>query len=244
MGQRLESYIAGPLKNYFLSQDYIYGVCERKNELSAKQSKLTSHLFLFTILLAFFDSLVGSHVAILGISLDVKPIFASIICVFSASAFVATTFIFIDCLIIDNYLATIGRSVNMYSFGLYTLPKTAINLWAEANTVKYFGLISGRGHQAAQIPLNLIMFLAILTIVLFPTLVCGEFIVRTWTNRSSNNAELILTGIAGLMILTSWLIGILFAVRFKFKPADFHEADGTPTPEFIARVEAETAAKQ
>lgn len=88
------------------------------------------------------------------------------------------------------------------------------------------------------------MFLAILTIVLFPTLVCGEFIVRTWTNKSSNNAELILTGIAGLMILTSWLIGILFAVRFKFKPADFHEADGTPTPEFIARVEAETAAKQ
>lgn len=238
-GLTLESYLSGPLRDYFLSKDYVYGLAERKNELFAKQSKAAGWMFGLTTLLAFFDSVVGTNVSVFGVSFLVKPEFASAICFLAASSFCAVVQVFIDNLIIDNYLATIGRHEKMYSFGLYILPKSAINLWAEAATPRYFGHVSGKGHKVAFFGISIVMLLVGIAIALYPTLVCGSNILQTFLKTHLSWAEFGLALISLLTLLASWFLALLSMLKFKYFDANFHEADGTPTPEFIAKVKAE-----
>jgi hypothetical protein len=238
-GATLEAYLSGPLRDYYLSREYVYGLAERKNELFAKQSKAAGWMFGLTTLLAFFDSVVGTNVSVLGVSFLVKPEFASAICFLAASSFCAVVQVFIDNLIIDNYLATIGRHVKMYSFGLYILPKSAINLWAEAATPRYFGHKSGNGHKVTFFGIFVVILLAGIAISLYPTLVCGSNILQTFQKAHLSWAEFGLAFISLLTLLASWLLALLSTLKFKYFDADFHEADSTPTPEFIAKVKAE-----
>ncbi len=238
-GVTLESYLSGPLRDYYLSREYVYGLAERKNELFAKQSKAAGWMFGLTTLLAFFDSVVGTNVSVLGVSFLVRPEFASAICFLAASSFCGVVQVFIDNLIIDNYLATIGRHVKIYSFGLYILPKSAINLWAEAATPRFFGSTSGRGHKVAFSGILVVMLIALHAIALYPTLVCGNNILQTLQKPFLSWAELGLAVISLLTLLVSWLLALLSILKFKYFEADFDEADGTPTAEFIAKVNAE-----
>lgn len=226
-----------------MSRDYIYGLAERKNEIHLKLGKAAGWMFIFTTLLAFFDSVVGMQISVLGISFLVKPIFAASLCFIAASAFLSVVFACIDAILMDNYLATIGRSVHMYSFGLYTLPKSAVNLWSEAFTPKYFGPISARGHRSAMIVVVIFYFAVLMLLALYPTVICSRTIWQIFLKSDATIAEYALAILSTLMLGITWLLSLSFCIKFTFEEANFNEADGTPTPEFVARVEAESAQK-
>jgi hypothetical protein len=241
-GKTLEAYLRGPLNGHFLSKEYIYGVAERRNELHSRLGKASAQLFVLTTALAFFDSLAGTEVSFLGFKMVIKPAMAVAICFVTSSAFMAAVLAFLDNLLIDNYLATIGRSVGMYSFGLFVLPKSSVNLWAEALTPKFFGPISAGGHKLAMGLIALFYTVLTLSLALYPTIVCGSFIWQTLLKPEKTIPEAALASLSLLIVCAAWLLGIGFSIRFKFKAADFDEADGSPTDDFSARMKSEAEA--
>lgn len=231
----LEAYIRGPLKEHFLSDDYAFGVAERRGEVHKRLSSASAKLFLLTTLLAFFDSVVGSDVSFFGMDFTIKPVFASAVCFVTASAFLATVLASLDALLIDRYLATIGYTIRLYSFGLYVLPKSAINLWAEAMVPKMFGPKSAFGHRFALATVATVQLTLMALLALYPTIVCISQISTILERPEKTIAEVALSGFSLLIISIAWLLILGFAFPFKFRAADFNEADGTPTPEFLAR---------
>lgn len=243
-GATLHAYLNGSLRDYFLSRDYVYGLAEQKNILHAKQSRAAAWMFGLTTLLAFFDSVVGTNVSFLGLSFVVKPVFSAAICFLAASAFFSVILRFIDILILDNYLRTVGQQVKIYSFGLYILPKCAINLWSEAASPRFYGSKSGVGHKIAFYGMLVVMLLFLLVVMLYPTLVCGSVILQTVQKPILSWSECALALISALTLIISWMLIILTVSPFKYFDADFSEVDGSPTEEFVQKVRAEQEIRQ
>ncbi len=86
-------------------------------------------------------------------------------------------------------------------------------------------------------------FVVLMLLALYPTVICSRTIWQIFLKSDATIAEYTLAVLSTLMLGITWLLGLSFCVKFKFEEANFNEADGTPTPEFVAKVEAEVAAE-
>jgi hypothetical protein len=200
-------------------------------------------LFALTTVLAFFDYFSGQTVTAFGFTVVIAPIFAAVLCFVVTAAFFATVSVTLDVLLVDAYLRTIGQSAGLYSFDLYTAHKTSINLWGSAITPKYFGPVSARGHHWAFATIGLTLIPVILMFALFPTVVCGLVAYQFLQNDQTNWNTLVFVAASVLMLVSSWIFILLFALKYKFQPADFRESDQAPTAEFVEKLNKEHAQK-
>jgi hypothetical protein len=51
----------------------------------------------------------------------------------------------------------------------------------------------------------------------------------------------LISGLSLLMVMWTTLLGIIFSIRFKFYPADFHESTDKPTEHFIKAMQEKMA---
>jgi hypothetical protein len=237
--ETLNAYIEGPLKDHFLSKEYIDGLCDQRNLLHSKMAKASASLFFLTTTLAFFDYFSGQTVTAFGVTVVIAPFFASVLSLITASAFFGTVSAFLDVLLIDAYLRTIGQSVGMFSFDLYTLNKTAINLWSSAITPKYFGPISSRSHHWAFTTIGLTTLVIMLVFVMFPTTVCSLIAWKFIHDQASSWTIFLFACASFILLLFTWLFILFFAMKYKFQPAHFNESNHAPTPDFVERMKAE-----
>jgi hypothetical protein len=239
--ETLKSYLSGPLSGYFLSKEHVFGLAKQKKEIHREMRKSMSLLAIFTVILAFFDSVVGSQLSFLGFQFPVKPEFSAAICVLVSAGFLATTMKFVDSLIIDRYIFTVGAHANMYSFELYLLPEISINLWNQPLIPKFYGPKSGWAHSFA---LNLLAFLMLIIAVLFalfPTVVALNVVLDTLYKPEASVGEKTLAVISLLMLTIAWIFVVLFSVKFKFYKSEFDEATGAPTEEFLSQLDGRNA---
>jgi hypothetical protein len=239
--QTLKAYTDGELRAHFLSKDFIDGVSDQRNNVYARQAKAAGNLFVVTTLLAFFDYLTGQTISAFGFEIHVEQFYASILCFIVAASFFATISATLDVLLVDAYLRAIGESVGLYSFEIYTLPKTALNLWSGAFTPKYFGPKSGRGHHVALWLLAVGMIGLSSVFALYPLAVCGTVVFAVLESGSASLQEKALVVAATVMLIVSCLFLGLFFLKYRFMDADFHEKDNSITKEFADRLQRENS---
>lgn len=177
-----ESYIDSDVGSRFYSEKFIEGIYARKNELNVRTAKMARSLILVTLLLAFFHS-IGSPITISGITLNLSDEIASVLCVIVSFGVVGMIYSFIDQIILNRYFAAIGKKVHIFSFDLFNLDKSAIDLWSDPVTPRYFGPRSRTSHKAT---LNILLIFSIFisaTFVLFPSIVSVIHIVKCPTEN-------------------------------------------------------------
>ena len=231
----LSAYLDGELASHFLSKDYIEGVCTQRNTLHATQAKIGTKLLAITAALAFFDHLSGRSISVFTVTLTIEPFLASILCLMAASAFYAAVTSMIDVMLIDAYLRTIGQSAGLFSFDLYTLNKTTVNLWSSAIVPKYFGPISGKSHHRVLNILHGCMVVLMAAYFVFPTTIISYIAVSFLTDPRSSFTEWFLVVFALFLLVISWFFALSFVIKHRFYTADFSEATGKPTEEFLSR---------
>lgn len=235
----LENYIDGKMGSHFLSEKFLDGIAEQRNEISRRQARVSSRLFLLTTILAFFSNITG-NVTFLGASVRISPEFASALSTLVAAGLVATVFALLDQIILDRYVTSIGKKVGMFSFPIFLLHKTAFNLWIDPLMPRYYGPKSRRPQHLAMRLMLIFAIFQFLIVIIYPTSVCGYQVWKIFTENSAN-IEMFF-GVMTLLLLTYAAFNVLvFCLKFRFDAAEFNESDGQPTDEFLAFLRAEEA---
>jgi len=226
-----ESYNQGPAGNIFLTEQYLKGIYYQRDSLDLKQGKIVRGLIVLTLALAFFDN-IGSPVKVGGLSIGLSNELASVLVVLVSFNMLAFVFSTIDQLMINQYIGAIGNRLGVYSFNMFNLDKSAINLWADAITPRYFGLRSRAGHKFSMYVTMVMSLLITALFWIFPAAVCVLHMLRTIIWSTPSATEILLCSTSAIAIIYSLALIIIFSLKFGFDPAHFSEVDGTPTKEF------------
>lgn len=225
----LENYASSEFSNRFYSDEYLKGLCERRNEIHRKVPKALVSLLVVTTLLAFFDSVEGTT-RFAGFTFSVPAVGPVALCVIIAFNFTATIMAMIDQLLIDRFLSVLGQRLGIYSFELFTLNYSAQDLWVQAMEAKCHGLGSESGHKAVLPIAGLIFLMIFLISIAYPLSVTGATILEV-LESSPSKVEVALIGISAFVWLFALLIIVLFSISYKFRPTGLAEPEVPFIPE-------------
>lgn len=225
----LENYASSNFGSRFYTEEYLKGLCERRNELHGTTGKASVGLFLTTTILAFFDHLQGVT-QFAGFSFSVPALGAIALCVLIAINFLTTVMALIDQLIIDRLISTLGHRIGIQSFELLVLNHTAKNLWTLAMTPKFFGLASQFGHKAVMAIIGLFYLFFGIIIVAYPIVVV-TFTFSEILSNSPSAIEQTLVGISIFIWAFALIVLCLFSFSYKFRPTGLSELDDPFIPE-------------
>ena len=234
----LENYIDGPIGAMFYDPKYLDGLCQRRNEVHAKLAKTGGATIVMTTMLAYFDSLENT-IKISGVNLTIAENISSALSVVVAFGLLGTVFSLFDQMLIDRYIRTIGYKAKIFSFDLVLLDRTAINLWSDAVTPRYFGPVSKVGHKAAFVLFGIFSTPVLFIMFIYPIITCSIVFVSTLERENTTLIEYILSTISISTCAFTVFAVAIFNIRYKFDDAELNEADGSPTAEFLARIQEE-----
>lgn len=225
----LENYAASEIGSRFYTEDFLKGICEKRNEVHELSTKAFVSLVSLSTFLAFFDYVQGTT-NFLGLSISIPPAAASALAVLVSLNLVGALGAFFNQVIIDRYINTLGNRLGMYDFELALLNYTAQNLWVTTTTPKFFGLASGKGHSAVQPLIGFFMLVWGLGFLFFPIVM----IASTATEVISTGPtwlELSLCSFAIFNVVFSFALLIVFSLKYKFRPAGTSEPTDPIVPE-------------
>lgn len=223
----LDNYASSDWGNRFYSPEYLEGFCQRRNEIHKEVGKTTGTVFTVSLLLSFFQNVEG-NVTIWGISFSIPEIASLALCVFISLGLYVLVHRFIEQLIIDRLLNTLGNRIGAFSFELALLNLTAQNLWTSALTPKFHGLASEPSHERLFWTHNFLIGAVALVIVSFPIALIGYTIQRFLLDQPTF-ITYALTFASLFFISMAVFTAFVFSLKFKFRPSGFSE----PTTPFI-----------
>ncbi|WP_376702528.1 hypothetical protein RQ479_21290 [Mesorhizobium sp. ISC25] len=235
-----ESFLSRDFGNRFYQPEFLDGISARRLEVISRIGKGSSQAFIFATILAFFDLISGSSFTYGGLTLQITKDLTPIISLLTAGALLNTTFAFIDDQILFRILLKLGGHIKIQNFQLLLVDKMAHNLWGDAIVPRVFGPKSGRGQTMAVRLLSVVVLVISAAMYLYPPFM----IARVFLDLISSDARWIAKAIASLAVVVAiWalLLGVIFMIKFKFFPADWHESTDQPTEEFIRRMQSEIA---
>jgi hypothetical protein len=211
----LENYASSEFGQRFYTDEFLKGVCERRNEIHANVIKASGAMVVASTVLAFFDSIEGGGV-LFGFQFSVPQVGAFALCVYISMALFSTVGAFFDQLVIDRLLNTLGNRLGIYSFELLVLPYSARNLWISALSEKALGLRSGFGHRVAVAFSSALTLLLGSFVVVYPVATILYFLTRRPIGDLSH-IEVILACISLFFLLAAFTVVLLFSISYKFR---------------------------
>jgi hypothetical protein len=235
-----ESFLSRDFSSRFYSDQFLSGIAERRIELHTKLSKASGTTFLFATILAFFD-LIAGQVSYSGLTIQLSRDLTPIIALMTSAALMQTITTFIDDQILFRFMLKLGSNIEINSFQIMLIDKMAINLWSDAIVPRFFGDKSGRGQSVAMFFLSFFMLVIVLFLLAYPVFMITKVFIDFYHSDSRWIAKALS---AAALFLTLWtlLLTVIFSIKFKFYPADFHESDGAPTDEFIKKMQEKISA--
>lgn len=225
----LDNYASSDWGRRFYSDEFLSGLCARRNEIHANVSKASGGVVISTILLAFLDNVVGT-VTFWGIEVAVPKLASlslSVVVMLNISVLVMKL---LDQLIIDRLVHTLGSRIGAYQFELALLNYSAQNLYSSALLPKYFGLTSQSGHKFSS-GLNLfLMTLGGVALVSFPVAVVGNAVISNILD-GVEMVEVALISVALFFFFQAIILLLSFMVGYKFRPATLSEPSNPYVPE-------------
>lgn len=225
----LENYAGSQFGSRFYTEDFLAGICQQRNNLHQKTSKTVSALVLLTTVLAFYDSINGTFI-LGGISFSLPAAGAAALCVLVSFNFFATLLAFLDQLLIDRYVSTLGNRISIHSFELSLLNYTALNLWADAIQPKYFGLASSTGHKLVSPIAGLFVAILILAGMAYPLTIVG-FTMFGLLKENPSILEIALCTFSIFVFAFSIFFLISFSLSYRFRPSGTSEPGDIFVPE-------------
>ncbi|THV17402.1 hypothetical protein [Rhizobium rhizophilum] len=237
-----QSYLNGDFGRRFYTDEFLSGICKTRYEIHMAVGKAAGFLGASSLALAYFD-LLPQKLTIFSNQIAVSQSMVPILNVFAAAAFLNFVMKFIEGLLIDRYISRIGQNIDIYSFDLFLLDKSPVNIWVDPLTPRYFGDRSGLAHKGVLPALGLLMAILYIGIaILIVALIVGTAAKVILGDASELSAKLI-SAAAIMLIALSILIVMAFSVKFKFHDARFDEYTLEPTKAFKKELEGEMGAQ-
>ena len=235
-----ESFLRRDFGQRFYQEKFLDGLTSRRVEIVNRVGRSSGQTFLLATVLAYFDLISGSKLTYGGLTIqitrDLMPIFAML----TAGSLLNTIFAMIDEQILFRILMKIGSNIHIQHFPLLLIDKMAHNLWGDAITPRQFGQKSGAGQSIAFALLSLIVLIVGAFMVLYPAFMVTRVFVDFVFAENSWIAKAIASAALGVVIW-AMLLALVFLIKFKFYPADWHESTNEPTEEFAAKMREEIA---
>lgn len=234
--ETLKAYLKGPHQAHFSSQDYEEGLCDQRNTILRRHQKAGIVLFMATTLLVFYDHFSNQKVSIFAVDVTLAPFAAIVLAFVVAVQLLRVVLLSMDFLSIEGCMDAIAQSKKIYSMDIYFLHRTSTNFWISALQPKYFGAKSGSAQKLVSNIIVLIMLAVFFLSLLYPTVVSA--LVAYDFLHSDSWKEVVFAIVTFPLLALSWIVIILFSVKFKFDEADFDESHSKPTPQKPGKIEA------
>jgi hypothetical protein len=222
-----QSYLNGDFGKRFYSDDFLAGICRTRHEMHIAIGKAASFLMLSSLALAYFD-LLPPKVTILSTEIALSKSMIPILNVFASAGLLNLVLKFIDGVIIDRYISTIGNNISLYSFNLFLLDRNPVNIWFDPLTPRYFGETSGIGHKSILPIIGLLMIFLYFGIFILIVALITKTSYGVIISESELSAKLI-SSAAIIFVTLSAVLAFAFSIKFKFYDARYDEYSMEPT---------------